>query len=178
MSTQQEKKISNFIEPVIADLGYELVALRVIGSQKLQTLQIMAEDPTTRTLDLNGCTKISRAVSAILDVEDPFASPYQLEVSSPGIDRPLVRARDFESNIGFEATIETQTPAENGQKKYRGKILSFTGDMVTLSTDTGEEEIELADIVKAKLVLTDELIKANQSKRPKQQEQIQEQQEE
>ncbi len=171
MSTQQEKKISNFIEPVIADLGYELVALRVIGSQKLQTLQIMAEDPSTQTLDLDGCTKISRAVSAILDVEDPFASPYQLEISSPGIDRPLVRARDFEANVGFEATIETETPAENGQKKYRGRILSFANDIIVLGTDVGEVSIDLSNIVKAKLVLTDELIKANQNKRPKQQEQ-------
>ncbi|MBE2191654.1 MAG: ribosome maturation factor RimP [Alphaproteobacteria bacterium] len=174
MSTQQEKKITNFLEPVIADLGYDLVSIKVIGSQKLQTLQIMAEDPQTQTLDLDGCTKISRAVSTILDVEDPFSSPYQLEISSPGIDRPLVRPKDFEANIGFEANIETENPSETGQKKYRGKILSFENETVTLSTDTGEVQIELAEINKAKLILTDELIKANQNKRPKQQDQHQE----
>ena len=167
MSTQQEKRISKYIEPAITDLGYDLVALRIIGSQKLQTLQIMAEDPETQTLDLDGCTKISRAVSALLDVEDPFSSAYQLEVSSPGIDRPLVRPRDFENNIGFEASVEIELPAENGQKKFRGKITSFEGEIVTLETETGNIKIDMPNIHKAKLVMTDDLLKASAAKREK-----------
>ncbi|HOO50158.1 MAG TPA: ribosome maturation factor RimP [Alphaproteobacteria bacterium] len=173
MSTLQEKKIEKYIEPIIADLGYDLVSLRVLGSQKLQTLQIMAEDPQTLTLDLEGCTKISRAISAILDVEDPFTGAYQLEVSSPGIDRPLSRSKDFEANIGFEATVEILTPAENGQKKYRGRITAIDAEkeILTLSTqDQGDVSIDLTDLNKAKLVLTDELIKASKEKRPKQNE--------
>jgi len=170
MSTIQEKKISKFLEPVLGELGYELVALRILGSQKLQTLQILAEDPQTQTLDLEGCTKISRAVSAILDVEDPFPGAYQLEVSSPGIDRPLVRERDFLANIGFEATVEKLTPAESGQKKFRGRIAAVENELITLNTeDQGDVQIELGDINKAKLVLTDELIKATAKKRKEQQ---------
>ena len=165
MSNILEKKITNYLEPVITDLGYDLVSIRIIGSTKLQTLQIMAEHPETRNLDLEGCTKISRAVSAVLDVEDPFSGAYQLEVSSPGIDRPLVRPRDFEENIGFEATVETATPAENGQRKYRGRLKSCERTTVILTTDQGDVSIGMDDIVKAKLVMTDELLKASQHKR-------------
>lgn len=165
MSTQQEKRIARFIEPVITDLGYDLVQIKIIGSKKLQTLQIMAENPATRTLDLEGCTKISRAVSAVLDVEDPFSSAYQLEVSSPGIDRPLVRPRDFESHTGFEASVETETPAENGQKKYRGKIISFSEGTLELDTDQGRISVPFDDITKARLVMNDDLIKATMAKK-------------
>lgn len=168
MTTPQEKRIAAYIEPVIRDLGYDFVALRIIGSTKLQTLQIMAEHPDTQNLDLEGCTKISRAVSAILDVEDPFSGAYQLEVSSPGIDRPLVRARDYIGNIGFEASVETETPAENGQRKYRGRIVSYENDTLVLDTDTGTVTLDSANINKAKLVMTDELLKASQLKRKQQ----------
>ncbi len=165
MTTTQERRIAKYIEPAITDLGYDLVSLRIIGSQKLQTLQIMAENPETQTLDLDGCTKISRAVSALLDVEDPFAGAYQLEISSPGIDRPLVRGRDFENNVGFEASVETETAAENGQKKFRGKITAFADDIVTLDTEHGTVKIDLPNIHKAKLVMTDDLLKASKEKR-------------
>lgn len=165
MSTLQEKKIASYIEPVIADLGYDLVSVRVIGSKKLQTLQIMAENPETRNLDLEGCTKISRAVSAILDVEDPFSGAYQLEVSSPGIDRPLTKERDFESHIGFEINVETLTPAENGQKKYRGRILSLQNGQLDLETENGNVTIDIDDVAKAKLVMTDELLNIGRNKK-------------
>lgn len=166
MATLHEKRITNFIEPVITDLGYDLVSLRIIGSAKLQTLQIMAEDPKTGTLDLNGCSKISHAVSAILDVEDPIQSAYQLEISSPGIDRPLVRDRDFEKHIGYEISVETEeSAAENGQKKFRGKLLAFNGDTFVMTTDTGEITIERENVNRAKLILTDELAKLALKKR-------------
>lgn len=159
MSNILEKKIYDWTAPAIADLGYELVCVRIIGSKKLQTLQIMAENAETHNLDLDGCTKISRAVSAILDVEDPFSSPYQLEVSSPGIDRPLVRARDFAQHVGYEITLESHVAAENGQRKYRGFILSFEDDIIELKTDHGLCKIPLSHVEKSKLVLSDELIK-------------------
>lgn len=168
MATIQEKRISNFIEPVLTDMGYDLVSLRIIGSQKMQTLQIMAENPDTGTLDLDGCTKISNAVSALLDVEDPIQSAYQLEVSSPGIDRPLVRPRDFEKHIGYEISAETEDGiGENGQKKFRGKLLSHNNEGFTMTTDTGEITIKMDNLARAKLVFTDELAKQVLKKKPK-----------
>ncbi len=167
MPTIQEKRITNFVEPVITGLGYDLVSLRIIGSQKLQTLQIMAEDPNTGRLDLNGCEKISHAVSAIMDVEDPIQSAYQLEISSPGIDRPLVRARDFEKHIGYEISVETEEGInESGQKRLRGKLASFTEEKIIVATeDIGDVEIERNNISRAKLILTDELAKLALKKR-------------
>lgn len=159
-ATTQERKIAAMIQPAIADLGFELVQVRVIGSQKLQTLQIMAENPATGKLDLNGCTAISRSISAILDVEDPISSAYQLEVSSPGMDRPLTKVSDFEKYTGQHISVETEDADEDGQKRFRGIITGFGDDVVTLTTDLGAKKIELGNIVKAKLVLTDELVKA------------------
>lgn len=159
-ATTQERKIAAMIQPAIADLGFELVQVRVIGSQKLQTLQIMAENPATGKLDLNGCTAISRSISAILDVEDPISSAYQLEVSSPGMDRPLTKPADFEKYTGQHISVETEDADEDGQKRFRGIITGFGDDVVTLTTDLGAKKIELGNIVKAKLVLTDELVKA------------------
>ena len=159
MPTIQEKRIASFIEPVLVDLGYELVSLRIIGSQRLQTLQIMAENPDTGTLDLNGCTEISNAVSALLDVEDPIQSAYQLEVSSPGIDRPLVRDRDYMKYIGFEVSVETHEANEDAQKKFRGKLSAYNGETLTVVTDHGDVVIEMDNVLRAKLILTDELAK-------------------
>lgn len=167
MPTLQEKRISNIISPVVTDLGYDLVSVRIIGTAKLQTLQIMAEDPTTGRLDLNGCEKISHAVSAVLDVEDPIQSAYQLEISSPGIDRPLVRDRDFENHIGYEVSVETEDALnESGQRKIRGKLSAFTDDAITIATeDIGEVTITRDNITRAKLILTDELAKQALKKR-------------
>jgi len=166
MPTIQEKRITSIVEPVIKDLGFELVSLRIIGSQKLQTLQIMAEKPETGTLDLNGCTEISHAISALLDVEDPIQSAYQLEISSPGIDRPLVRDRDFTKHIGYEISAETINANEDAQRKFRGKLLSFDGASFTMTTDTGDVKIEMDNLVRAKLILTDELARKALKKKP------------
>lgn len=159
MPTIQEKRIAAFVEPVLANLGYDLVSLRIIGSQKLQTLQIMAENPDTGTLDLDGCTEISHAVSALLDVEDPIQSSYQLEVSSPGIDRPLVKDRDFVKYIGYEISVETIDANQDGARKFRGRLSSFDGESFTIITDHGDEPIRMDNLVRAKLILTDELAK-------------------
>ncbi len=159
MPTIQEKRIINIVEPVIKSLGFDLVSLRIIGSQKLQTLQIMAENPDTGTLDLNGCTEISHAVSALLDVEDPIQSAYQLEVSSPGIDRPLVKDRDFEKYMGYEISVETIDANEEGARRFRGRLSAFDGVSFTIITDQGDEPIQMDNLVRAKLILTDELAK-------------------
>lgn len=159
MPTIQEKRITGFIEPVIKSMGFELVSVRIIGSQKLQTLQIMAENPDTGTLDLNGCTEISHAVSALLDVEDPIQSAYQLEVSSPGIDRPLVKDRDFEKYMGYEISVETIDANEEGARRFRGHLTAFDGTSFTIKTDHGDEPIQMDNLVRAKLILTDELAK-------------------
>lgn len=159
MPTIQEKRIANFVEPVLKSLGYDLVSLRIIGSQKLQTLQIMAENPDTGTLDLNGCTEISHAVSALLDVEDPIQSAYQLEISSPGIDRPLVKERDFLKYMGYEISVETIDANEEGSRRFRGRLASFDGESFIITTDHGDEPIRMDNLVRAKLILTDELAK-------------------
>jgi ribosome maturation factor RimP len=165
MPTPQENRIKRLIEPVLTDMGFDLVSIRIIGSQKLQTLQIMAEDPNTGNLDLNNCTKISNALSALLDVEDPIQSAYQLEISSPGIDRPLVRERDFLKHIGYEISVETENPNDSGQKRFRGKLLSYDGQKFSMTTDTGDVDIELNNASRVKLILTDELAKQALKKR-------------
>ncbi len=156
--TPLERKIEQIIDPVVKDLGFALVQVRLIGSQKLQTLQIFAEDPATGKIDLNGCTAVSRAVSAILDVEDPIPSAYQLEVSSPGVDRPLLKPADFIKHKNLDIAVETEIPDEQGQKRYRGKLTNFENNVIFLQTEKGELKIDYDDVSKAKLVLTDELV--------------------
>lgn len=160
--TPLERKITDIIDPVVKDLGFDLVQVRLIGSAKMQTLQILAEDPETGKMDLNGCTAISRAVSAIMDVEDPLPSAYQLEISSPGVDRPLIRAQDFEKHKGFDIIVETDMPQENNQKRFRGILKDFANDTISLTTEDGDVEIAFEDVLKAKLVMSDALV--NQGK--------------
>lgn len=140
-------------------MGYELVRVLLQGRQDL-TLQIMAERSDRQPMTVDDCADISRAVSAILDVEDPISGAYTLEVSSPGIDRPLTRPQDFERFAGFDAKVETLQPVE-GRKRFRGKVLGLDEQgQLRLVIETGEQAIPLAMIKTAKLVLTDELIAA------------------
>ena len=155
--TPLERKITDIIDPVVKDLGFELVQVRLIGSAKMQTLQILTEDPETGRIDLNGCTAVSRAVSAILDVEDPIPGAYQLEISSPGVDRPLTRASDFDKYKGLEVTIEIDMPDDNGQKRFRGKLNGINDNVISVTTENGDAQIDFGDIAKAKLVMTEEL---------------------
>lgn len=159
-ATPLENRINEIAEPVIADLGFSLVCTKIIGEGGSRSVQIMAEDPKTKRLGIDDCTKISRALSAIFDVEDPIDGAYRLEISSPGIDRPLVALKDFEDYKGFEAKLETSTPTENGQKRFRGKIQGTSEENVLIDTDQGTTEIPFDLLTKAKLVLNDELIKA------------------
>ncbi|MEH6402389.1 MAG: ribosome maturation factor RimP [Sneathiella sp.] len=154
-------KIAELIRPSLESLGYDLVRVTFTGGDR-QILQIMAEREDG-TMTVQGCEEVSRTVSALLDVEDPITEAYDLEVSSPGIDRPLTRLRDFERWAGFEAKVELDE-AVNGQRRYRGKIIGIEGDMISVRDDAGEtQQLPFAGLRKAKLILTDELIAASQS---------------
>ena len=154
-------KVAAVVEPVIEDLGYRLVRVKQSGS----TLQIMAERPDG-SMTVGGCEQISRAVSPLLDVEDPISSKYALEVSSPGIDRPLVRPEDFERWAGFEAKIELATPLA-GRKRFRGRLEGFDEGEVRLFIEPavkGGDDVliglDFDAIGEARLVMTDELLAA------------------
>lgn len=143
------------LRPAIEDRGYRLVLIKMQG----EILQIMAENPETKRLGVDECAEISREISALLDVEDPISGQYRLEVSSPGIDRPLTDMQDFVDFCGFEAKVEIDPPHE-GQKRFRGVLLKAENDTVEIRTDHEDVAISYGAIQKAKLVLTDELIKA------------------
>jgi ribosome maturation factor RimP len=151
--------IAPIIEPSLEAMGYRLVRVAFLGAKRA-TLQVMAEriDETPMTVD--DCTEISRSVSALLDVADPIAGAYMLEVSSPGIDRPLTRPEDYDRFAGFEAKVELGRPLD-GRKRFKGRILGRADDHVRLIGDAGEVSLPLADIAKAKLVITDDLLKAH-----------------
>jgi ribosome maturation factor RimP len=155
--------IARIIEPSLEAMGYRLVRLMQTGGLSRPTLQVMAErlDETPMTVD--DCAEISRSVSALLDVADPIAGAYTLEVSSPGIDRPLVRPEDYDRFAGFDARIELDAPLD-GRKRFRGKLLGRSGDQVRLAAETGEVCLPLPSIARAKLVLTDELLAYAQRK--------------
>jgi ribosome maturation factor RimP len=151
-------EVEALIAPTLADMGYEVVRILLSGDRRAK-LQIMAERSADGGMDVEDCAEVSRAVSALLDVEDPIAGAYVLEVSSPGIDRPLTRLKDFDRFAGHEAKLELATPVE-GRRRYTGRLLGTDGDMVRLEVPEGELQVAFADIAKAKLVLTEELLAA------------------
>ena len=155
-----EKKIEDLTRPVIEGEGFALVKVRVSDG----VVEIMAEDPATRNLLVDDAAKLSREISAHLDVEDPISGAYRLEVSSPGIDRPLVALKDYVDYAGFEAKIECKTPDEIGQKRFRGRIEGVNKTIISVSTDQGPKDIDFENIAKAKLVLSDELIQKTAKK--------------
>jgi ribosome maturation factor RimP len=163
MENKIEKKILEIIEPVISEMGYEVVAVSIKGGSGNALLEILAQNPETRNLGVDECAKISREISAILDVEDPISGKYRLEVSSPGIDRPLTKKSDFVFYEGFEAKIEISPPLESGQKRFRGILKGENENNILLETDQGEVALPYDSVHKAKLVLTDELIKAGKT---------------
>ena len=156
-------EVENLIAPSLADMGFEVVRVQLTGGGRSdrQVLQIMAERPDG-TMSVEDCAEVSRAVSALLEVEDPIHGAYTLEVSSPGIDRPLTRLKDFERFAGFEAKLELQMPHE-GQRRFRGRLKGLEGDTILVLLDEGERELRVsfAELAKAKLVLTDDLIAAS-----------------
>jgi ribosome maturation factor RimP len=150
--------IAQTIEPSLTAMGYRLVRVVVTGGRRA-TLQVMAERSDDAPMTVDDCAAISRSVSALLDVADPIAGAYTLEVSSPGIDRPLVRPEDYNRFSGFEAKIELSEPV-GGRKRFRGRLLGIADGGIRLATETGETRLPLAAVTRAKLVLTDDLIAA------------------
>ncbi len=153
--------IEELIAPSIEAMGFDLVRVSLSGGGR-PTLQIMAERPDG-TMTVDDCAELSRAVSALLDVDDPIKGEYELEVSSPGIDRPLVRLSDFERYAGFEAKLETHdpVPGQEGRRRFRGRIMKVIGDMVSVQCEGKLVSLAFESIASAKLILTDELIKAS-----------------
>lgn len=151
--------IAALIEPTVEALGFELVRVTYGGGRK-PTLQVMAEKPDG-TMGVDDCATLSRELSLILDVEDPLPGEYLLEVSSPGVDRPLTRRKDFERWVGFEVKVEMEEQMD-GRRRFRGRMTSFKDDVVILETHEGVVELDYDGISKAKLILTDELLEAVQ----------------
>jgi ribosome maturation factor RimP len=154
-------RVVAIVEPVIAQLGYRLVRVRISGLAGC-TVQIMAERPDG-SMSVEDCEAVSRAVSPVLDVEDPIERAYRLEISSPGIDRPLVRRSDFERYAGHIAKIEMAVPVE-GRKRFRGVLLGADATAARLRRDDVAEDeaaevaLPIEDMAEARLVLTDALI--------------------
>ena len=152
------RQVAELIEPTLCDMGFELVRVLLHGGQR-PVLQVMAERADRVPMTVEHCAEISRAVSAILDVADPIPGPYRLEVTSPGLDRPLTRRADFERFRGFEARVETELPIE-GRRRFRGRLLGVVDDELRLQLEDGEQAIPYAEIKKAKLIVTDEMLAA------------------
>lgn len=154
-----DSRLAEIVAPVIEDMGFELVRLRLQGG-KTHTLQIMAERPEGG-IEVDECADISNAVSAVLDVEDPLNDSYVLEVGSPGIDRPLTRLKDFGTFEGYDAKIETSELID-GQKRFRGILAGVEDQEVLINIEQGGEVqtvgLQFDWLADAKLVLTDELI--------------------
>jgi len=154
------RRIEDIVAPTIVGMGFELV--RVAMSRGGGTLQIMIEPADGRPMDVEDCATLSRALSAVLDVEDPIPNEYTLEVSSPGIDRPLTRPKDYLRWSGHLARFETALPID-GRRRFKGTLLGLDGDAVRLRLDDGNEaQLPLSSITRAKLEITDALLAEHQ----------------
>ncbi len=157
--TAIDRRLADIITPVIEGMGFELVRVRLMGG-KTRILQIMADKPDGG-IDVDDCGEISTAVSAVMDVEDPIEDNYVLEVSSPGIDRPLTRLKDFANWSGWEARIET-TELIDGRRRFKGALAGIEGDEVLIEIEEGGETLTIGLqfdwLSDAKLILTDDLI--------------------
>jgi len=151
--------VTKLIEPEVKALGFDLVRVAMIGGKTDPTLQVMAERPETRQLTIDDCADLSRKISDILDEADPIEEGYRLEVSSPGIDRPLTRRSDFADWTGHEARIKFVEPVDTA-KQVSGDIVGIDGDTIRIATPKGERTVDFANIASAKLLLTDKLINA------------------
>jgi ribosome maturation factor RimP len=154
--TELLRRIEDIVSPTIVGMGFDLV--RVAMSRGGGTLQIMVEPPDGRPMDVEDCATLSRALSAVLDVEDPIPGAYTLEVSSPGIDRPLTREKDYLRWVGHVARMETAQPIE-GRRRFKGTLLGLENGTVRLRLEDGKEaDVPLSHVTRAKLELTDALL--------------------
>ena len=149
-------RVRRIIEPSLDTLGYELVRIRLFGGGQ-RILQIMIDRTDGHEIGVEDCKSASRRVAALLDVEDPIRGAYLLEVSSPGIDRPLTRAKDFERFAGREVRLELTGPI-GGRQRFRGRLAGLVGEDVVLSEPSGYVKLPFARIAMAKLVMTDDLL--------------------
>jgi ribosome maturation factor RimP len=158
--TAEDLGLLEILDPVAEAAGYEIVRLRLMGGEHARRLQIMAERPSDGDMNVEDCARLSRAISEIMDAADPIAGEYTLEVSSPGVDRPLTRLKDFAAFEGHEARLELDRMAE-GRKRFKGRLAGVEDDAVAIDLEDEEETamIPFAWIVEAKLVLTDQLMK-------------------
>jgi ribosome maturation factor RimP len=170
--TQEDRDLIEMLDPVAETLGYEIVRLRLMGGSEQRRLQIMAEHPLLEDgsggdMNVEDCARLSRAVSEVLDAADPIAGEYTLEVSSPGVDRPLTRLKDFDDYAGLEARIELDRVAE-GRKRFKGELAGIEDDQVGLNIE-GEDDVTVyfpfAWIIDAKLVMNDTLMKRGADQR-------------
>lgn len=163
--TAEDQRLVELLDPVAEAAGYEIVRLRLMGSDHARRLQIMAETPDGEMV-VEDCARLSRAISEVMDAADPISGEYTLEVSSPGVDRPLTRLKDFVTYEGHEARIELDRVAE-GRKRFRGVLAGVEGDNIGIDLE-GEEATAMVPfswIVDAKLILTDALMKRGAEER-------------
>lgn len=153
-------QIEAMIAPSLQAMGYSVVRVSFTGGRR-PTLQIMAERNDEQAMTVEDCATISHNVSALLDVADPIATAYHLEISSPGIDRPLVRRADYERFAGFEAKIELHRPID-GRRRFRGRLMGLADDSVKLLVGDQSLLLPLSSIARARLVLSDALIAGTQ----------------
>jgi len=154
--------IEHLVKAPLQAEGFDIVRVLLSGDHRPK-LQIMVERQDGAPVSVDDCAAASRLVSAVLDVEDPLSGPYVLEVSSPGIDRPLTRLGDFERFAGFEARVELRVPVA-GRRRFRGRLRGVDRDRIRLETESEQIELSFDDIQKAKLLLTDDLIAASQDR--------------
>jgi len=152
------QEVERIIRPSLADMGFDVVRVRLTGGNR-PTLQVMAERADGSGITVSECAEISHAVSALLDVDDPIKGSYVLEVSSPGIDRPLTRAKDFERFAGFDAKIELDR-AVDGRRRFRGTLLGTSDGKVELECEGARVALEIEAIRNAKLVMNEKLLAA------------------
>jgi len=169
---QNRHHLADMLEPVIENLGYETVRIMTIG-QANPTLQIMIDKTDGTEITVDDCAKVSRALSEVLDEKDPINDKYNLEVSSPGLDRPLTKLEHFIRFSGNEVKIETSAVV-NGRKRFKGVLSGVEGENVLLKMDGTDYEILFEDISKAKIVLTDELLAKWEAEHPYEEEIIEE----
>ena len=164
--TAEDARLLELLDPVAEASGYGIVRLRLMGGSERRRLQIMAERPADGEMNVEDCARLSRAISEVLDAADPISGEYLLEVSSPGVDRPLTRLSDFAAYLGYEAKLELDRLAE-GRKRFKGVLAGVDDGQVAIDLE-GEDETALvpfAWITDAKLVLTDQLLKRGAEQR-------------
>lgn len=155
----REQEIEKIISPIVeAEMGYEIVRVLFMSGQYKPTLQIMIDNKNNKPIVVSDCVKVSKAISEVLD--ENIDSEYDLEVSSPGVDRPLTKIEHFSRFVGFDAKIDTKMEVVEGRKRFKGKLVSVEGQDISIETDGAVYKVAFDNILKAKLVLTDELLKA------------------